>query len=83
MVQSMHRKRYCFVIRPFFFLGTDVGTHVVSFSSPPFVRRTSQLDESVAASSFLPSLTSVYLYSAGLDMCRKSTRHPQSAIYTM
>jgi hypothetical protein len=81
MVQSKHSKRYCFGIRPSSFLDTDVGTHVVSSSSPPFVCRTSQLDESVAASSFVPSSAGPHLYSAHLDMYRKSIRHPQSAIY--
>lgn len=71
MVQSKHRKRYCFGILPSSFLGTDVGTHVVSFSSPPFVCRTSQLDESIAAGSFVPSSAGPHLYSAHLDMYRK------------
>jgi len=42
-------------IRHSSFVDTDASTHVVSFSSPPFVRRTSRLDESVAESSVLPS----------------------------
>jgi hypothetical protein len=81
MVQSKHRKRYCVGIRPSSFLGTDIGTHVISSSSPPFVCRTSQLDESVAASFFVPLSAGPHLYSVHLDMYRKSIRHPQSAIY--